>query len=41
MVYFFLIVSILASILTRKTVFGKWIYAVGGNQTAAKYPVST
>ncbi|MDK2980609.1 MAG: inositol transport system permease protein [Chloroflexota bacterium] len=37
LVYYFLIVAVLAYILTKKTVFGKWIYAVGGNQTAAKY----
>jgi len=37
LIFFFLGVSILAYILTRKTVFGKWIYAVGGNQIAAKY----
>ena len=37
LVYYFLIVSVLAYILTKKTVFGKWIYAVGGNQIAAKY----
>ena len=37
LIYFFLGVAILAYILTRKTVFGKWIYAVGGNQNAARY----
>jgi ribose/xylose/arabinose/galactoside ABC-type transport system permease subunit len=30
-------VTILAYILTKKTVFGKWIYAVGGNENAARY----
>lgn len=37
LIFFFLGAAILAFILTRKTVFGKWIYAVGGNQNAARY----
>jgi ribose/xylose/arabinose/galactoside ABC-type transport system permease subunit len=37
LIYYFLGVAILAYILTRKTVFGKWIYAVGGNENAARY----
>lgn len=37
LIFYFLGVAILAYILTRKTVFGKWIYAVGGNENAARY----
>jgi ribose/xylose/arabinose/galactoside ABC-type transport system permease subunit len=37
LIFYFLGVAILAYVLTRKTVFGKWIYAVGGNENAARY----
>lgn len=37
LVFYFAIIAILAHILTKKTVFGKWIYAVGGNEIAARY----
>jgi ribose/xylose/arabinose/galactoside ABC-type transport system permease subunit len=37
LIYYFLGVAIFAYILTKKTVFGKWIYAVGGNENAARY----
>lgn len=36
LIYYFIGIAILAYILTRKTVFGKWIYAVGGNETATR-----
>lgn len=37
LIFYFIGVAILAYILTKKTVFGKWIYAVGGNENAARY----
>lgn len=37
LIFYFLGVVILAFILTRKTVFGKWVYAVGGNEKAAMF----
>jgi len=37
LIFYFAGVAILAYILTKKTVFGKWIYAVGGNENAARY----
>jgi len=36
LIYYFAGVAILAYILSTKTVFGKWIYAVGGNEAAAR-----
>ena len=36
LIFYFAGVAILAYILTTRTVFGKWIYAVGGNETAAR-----
>ena len=36
LIFYFAGVAFLAYILTTKTVFGKWIYAVGGNETAAR-----
>jgi len=37
LIYYFMGVAILVYILTEKTVFGKWIFAVGGNENAARY----
>jgi ribose/xylose/arabinose/galactoside ABC-type transport system permease subunit len=37
LIFYFLGVAILAYILTKNTVFGKWIYAIGGNENAARY----
>lgn len=37
LIYYFAGVAIIAYILTTKTVFGKWLFAVGGNENAAKY----
>ncbi len=36
LIYYFVGIAVIAYILTTKTVFGKWIYAVGGNETAAR-----
>ncbi|MEA5013375.1 MAG: ABC transporter permease [Candidatus Limiplasma sp.] len=36
LIFYFAGVAILAYIVTRKTVFGKWIYAIGGNEDAAR-----
>lgn len=36
LIFYFLGAAILVYILTKKTVFGKWIYAVGGNENAAR-----
>lgn len=37
LIFYFVAVFIFCYILTRKTVFGKWIYAVGGNENAARF----
>ncbi len=37
LIYYFAATALIAYILTRFTVFGKWIYAVGGNENAAKF----
>lgn len=34
-IYFIIVTLVLAFVLTR-TVFGRWVYAIGGNETAAK-----
>lgn len=36
LIWYFLIVLILCHILLKKTVFGKWTYAVGGNEAATR-----
>lgn len=36
LIWYFLIVLIIGHILLRKTVFGKWTYAVGGNEAATR-----
>lgn len=36
LVYFWIAVVIIGVFLTRKTVFGKWLYAIGGNQEATR-----
>ncbi len=36
LIYFFIIVFILGYMLLRFTVFGKWVYAIGGNESAAR-----
>jgi ribose/xylose/arabinose/galactoside ABC-type transport system permease subunit len=36
LIYYFAATALLAYVLTRYTVFGKWIYAVGGNENAAR-----
>jgi len=37
MILYFFIVVILMSIVLRFTVFGKWLYAVGGNEESARF----
>jgi len=36
LVYFWLPTAVIGHFLTKKTVFGKWLYAIGGNQDAAR-----
>lgn len=36
LIFYFMGAAVLAYLLTRTTVFGKWIYAVGGNENAAR-----
>jgi len=36
LVWYFLIILIFGYVLLKRTVFGKWIYAVGGNEQAAR-----
>ena len=36
LVYFWLITAAIGIFLTKKTVFGKWLYAIGGNQDSAR-----
>ena len=36
LVWYFLIVLVFGYVLLKRTVFGKWIYAVGGNEQAAR-----
>ncbi|HIU34748.1 MAG TPA: ABC transporter permease [Candidatus Pullichristensenella excrementigallinarum] len=36
LVYYWLVVVILGVFITRKTVYGKWLYAIGGNQDATR-----
>lgn len=36
-IFFFIIVVIIAWVMLNKMRFGKWLYAIGGNQNAARY----
>lgn len=36
LIWYFLIVLVICHILLRKTIFGKWTYAVGGNEAATR-----
>ena len=36
LVYFLLIILVIGIFVLRKTVFGKWVYAIGGNEASAR-----
>jgi ribose/xylose/arabinose/galactoside ABC-type transport system permease subunit len=37
LLFYFLFVSLIGYVLTKKTVFGKWLYSIGGNERAALF----
>jgi ribose/xylose/arabinose/galactoside ABC-type transport system permease subunit len=35
LLFYFIVVTVIGYVLTKKTVFGKWLYSIGGNENAA------